>query len=95
MFGLNRRLKLILPILGLLLCGSIPLHANSSEEAVADELAGAANLLMGEAAGGNPVVIVRGFEYHTRDDVRVKEMYRPDNEDIIRKGLRCLIQSSD
>ncbi|KGK99130.1 F420-0--gamma-glutamyl ligase [Methanococcoides methylutens] len=66
-----------------------------TEEAVADELAGAANLLMGEAAGGIPVVIVRGFEYHTKDDVSVKEMYRPDNEDIIRKGLRCLRQSSD
>ncbi|WP_371413328.1 coenzyme F420-0:L-glutamate ligase [Methanococcoides sp. NM1] len=66
-----------------------------TEEAVADEIASAANLLMGEAAGGNPVVIVRGFDLHTRDDVSVKEMYRPDNEDIIRKGLRCLRQSSD
>ncbi|WP_048204495.1 coenzyme F420-0:L-glutamate ligase [Methanococcoides methylutens] len=66
-----------------------------TEEAVADEVSSAANLLMGEAAGGYPVVIVRGYEHHTTDDVSVKEMYRPENEDIIRKGLRCLRQSSD
>lgn len=64
-----------------------------TEEAVADEIASAANLLMGEAAGGNPVVVVRGYDHHTTDDITVKEMYRPDNEDIIRKGLRCLRQS--
>ncbi|WP_445474249.1 coenzyme F420-0:L-glutamate ligase [Methanococcoides methylutens] len=66
-----------------------------TEEAVADEIASAANLLMGEAAGATPVVIVRGFDHHTKDDVSVKEMYRPDDGDIIRKGLRCLRQSSD
>ncbi|WP_440952885.1 coenzyme F420-0:L-glutamate ligase [Methanococcoides sp. FTZ1] len=66
-----------------------------TEEAVADEVASAANLLMGEAAGGYPVVIVRGYEHHTADDVSVKEMYRPVNGDIIRKSLRCLRQSSD
>lgn len=66
-----------------------------TEEAVADEIASAANLLMGEAAGGYPVVIVRGYKIHTKDDVSVKEMYRPENEDVIRKGLRCLRQFSN
>lgn len=64
-----------------------------TEEAVADEVASAANLLMGEAAGGTPVVIVRGLDLYSSDDVSVKEMYRREGEDIIRKGLKCLRHS--
>ncbi|WP_394698098.1 coenzyme F420-0:L-glutamate ligase [uncultured Methanolobus sp.] len=60
-----------------------------TEEAIADEIAGAANLLMGEGDGGCPVVIVRGLELRS-DDGSIKEMYRSDREDIIKKGLRCL-----
>ena len=61
-----------------------------TEEAVADEVASAANLLMGEGDGGYPVVVVRGSDLYTDDDVTVREMYRPDDKDIIKKGLRCL-----
>lgn len=64
-----------------------------TEEAVADEVASAANLLMGEAAEGTPVVIVRGLDLYSSDDVSVKEMYRREGEDIIRKGLECLRHS--
>jgi coenzyme F420-0:L-glutamate ligase/coenzyme F420-1:gamma-L-glutamate ligase len=60
-----------------------------TEEAVADEIAGAANLLMGEGDGGCPVVIIRGLELRSQDGA-VKEMYRSDREDVIKKGLRSL-----
>lgn len=61
-----------------------------TEEAVADELAGAANLLMGEGAGGVPVVIIRGLNYYCEENTSINETYRPDSMDIIKKGLRCL-----
>jgi coenzyme F420-0:L-glutamate ligase/coenzyme F420-1:gamma-L-glutamate ligase len=61
-----------------------------TEEAVADELAGAANLLMGEGAGGIPVVVIRGLDYYCEDNTCIKEIYRPEGQDIIKKGLRCL-----
>jgi len=61
-----------------------------TEEAVADELAGAANLLMGEGAGGTPVVVIRGFDYYCGEETFIKEMYRPEEMDVIKKGLRCL-----
>lgn len=60
-----------------------------TEEAIADEIAGAANLLMGEGDGGYPVVIIRGLELRSEES-SIQEMYRSDREDIIKKGLRCL-----
>lgn len=59
-----------------------------SEEAVADEVAAAANLLMGEGDGGIPVVIVRGLDFYTEREVSANELYRPDEEDIVKKALR-------
>lgn len=64
-----------------------------TEEAVADEIAGTANLLMGEADGGTPVVVIRGLDVLTDKEGTIKDMHRPDNKDIIKKGLRCLNQS--
>lgn len=61
-----------------------------TEESVADEIAGAANLLMGEGDGGYPAVIIRGLEMRSEDTASVKEMYRNSEQDIIRKGLRSL-----
>ena len=61
-----------------------------TEEAVGDELAGAANLLMGEGAGGIPVVIIRGLDYYFEGHTAINETYRPEDIDIIKKGLRCL-----
>jgi len=58
-------------------------------EGVADELACFANLLMGEGDGGTPVVVVRGLEmYH--ESYGIRELIRPENEDMIRKALRSL-----
>lgn len=61
-----------------------------TEEGVADEIAGMANLLMGEGNGGNPIVVIRGLEMYVDSDVTIKETYRPDDMDVIRKGLRSL-----
>ncbi len=61
-----------------------------TEEAVADELAGTANLLMGEGAGGIPAVVIRGLNHYCKENTSIKEIYRPDEQDIIKKGLRCL-----
>jgi len=58
-------------------------------EGVVDELAGFANLLMGEGDGGTPVVVIRGLEmYH--ESYGIRELLRPENEDVIRKALRSL-----
>jgi coenzyme F420-0:L-glutamate ligase/coenzyme F420-1:gamma-L-glutamate ligase len=50
---------------------------------VADELAAAASLMMGQAAEGLPVVHVRGFPYPLRDSA-LRELTRPKNEDLFR-----------
>ncbi|OPY47575.1 MAG: Coenzyme F420:L-glutamate ligase [Methanosaeta sp. PtaU1.Bin028] len=53
-------------------------------EAVADELAGIANLLMGEADGGTPVAILRGLSYPREGG----DLFWPDEKDMIRRHLR-------
>ena len=58
-----------------------------SEEAVVDEIAGAANLIMGEGGFGYPVVIVRGLDFYTNENVSISEMYRPEEKDLIIQGL--------
>ncbi len=56
-------------------------------EAIVDEIAGFANILMGEGSGGTPIVIVRGLElYH--ESHGIKELLRPEEEDVIRRGLK-------
>ncbi len=50
---------------------------------VADELAAAASLVMGQAAEGTPVVHVRGFPYPLREG-SLQELIRPRNEDMFR-----------
>lgn len=50
---------------------------------VADELAAAASLLMGQAAEGTPVVHVRGFPYQLREG-SLKELLRPKEQDLFR-----------
>jgi F420-0:gamma-glutamyl ligase len=58
-----------------------------SEEAVVDEIAGAANLLMGEGGFGYPVVIVRGLDFYTNEKVSILEMYRTEENDLLIQGL--------
>jgi coenzyme F420-0:L-glutamate ligase/coenzyme F420-1:gamma-L-glutamate ligase len=50
---------------------------------VADELAAAASLIMGQAAEGAPVVHVRGFPYPLRE-ASLKELIRPKEQDLFR-----------
>jgi len=50
---------------------------------VADELAAAASLMMGQAAEGTPVVHVRGFPYALREG-ELKELIRPKEQDLFR-----------
>ena len=50
---------------------------------VADELAAAASIVMGQAAEGTPVVHVRGFPYELREG-SLKELIRPKEQDLFR-----------
>jgi len=50
---------------------------------VADELAAAASLVMGQAAEGTPVIHVRGFPYPLRDG-SLNELIRPKEQDLFR-----------
>jgi coenzyme F420-0:L-glutamate ligase / coenzyme F420-1:gamma-L-glutamate ligase len=50
---------------------------------VADELAAAASLLMGQAAEGTPVIHVRGFPYPLREGT-MQELLRPKEQDLFR-----------
>lgn len=51
--------------------------------AVADEIAAAAELVMGKR-DGVPVVIVRGYEMEKKEDGSVRELLRPEAEDLFR-----------
>ena len=55
----------------------------ATQVGVADELAAAASLVMGQAAEGTPVVHVRGFPYPLRDG-SLKELLRPREQDLFR-----------
>ena len=50
---------------------------------VADELAAAASLVMGQADEGTPVVHVRGFPYPLREG-SLGELIRPKDQDLFR-----------
>jgi len=50
---------------------------------VADELAAAASLMMGQAAEGTPIVHVRGFPYPLRES-EITELIRPKEQDLFR-----------
>ncbi len=57
-------------------------------EAIVDEIAGFANILMGEGNGGMPIVIFRGLEmYH--ESYGIRELYRPEKEDVMRRALKA------
>lgn len=55
----------------------------STEVGVADEMAAAASLMMGQAAEGTPVVHVRGFPYPLREGT-LNELIRSKDEDLFR-----------
>ncbi|MFZ3382603.1 MAG: coenzyme F420-0:L-glutamate ligase, partial [Candidatus Methanoperedens sp.] len=58
-------------------------------EGIVDEIAGFTNLLMGEGDGGMPIVVIRGIHLYDESN-GVKELYRPENEDVI---CRAIIKS--
>jgi coenzyme F420-0:L-glutamate ligase/coenzyme F420-1:gamma-L-glutamate ligase len=52
------------------------------EIAVADELAAAAELVMGEADEGIPVAIIRGYKYEYSETAKAVELIRPREADL-------------
>ena len=54
-----------------------------TQVAVADELAAAASLMMGQAAEGTPIIHIRGFPYPLREG-SLKELIRPKEQDLFR-----------
>jgi coenzyme F420-0:L-glutamate ligase/coenzyme F420-1:gamma-L-glutamate ligase len=51
---------------------------------VADEIAAAASLVIGEAAEGTPAAIVRGAVYDADEDGGIGELLRPLDKDLFR-----------
>jgi coenzyme F420-0:L-glutamate ligase/coenzyme F420-1:gamma-L-glutamate ligase len=58
-------------------------HLRITQVGVADELAAAASLVMGQAAEATPVVHVRGFPYPLRE-ATLGELLRPKEQDLFR-----------
>lgn len=57
-----------------------------TREAIVDELAGFANILMGESSERTPVVIIRGVRWQ-EDKYGIERIYRPEEKDLIKKAL--------
>lgn len=56
----------------------------SSEECIADELAAAASLLMGQSNEGRPVIVVRGYQLPNVPHAPAKSIQRPGHMDAFR-----------
>ncbi|MEM2081669.1 MAG: coenzyme F420-0:L-glutamate ligase [Candidatus Bathyarchaeia archaeon] len=52
--------------------------------AVADELASAAELVIGQANEGIPAAIIRGYKYQQAEDASAGELIRPKEKDLFR-----------
>jgi coenzyme F420-0:L-glutamate ligase/coenzyme F420-1:gamma-L-glutamate ligase len=50
--------------------------------AIADELASAAELVIGQADEGIPVAIIRGYNYPKSEEAKAKELIRPKEKDL-------------
>ncbi|WP_424356874.1 coenzyme F420-0:L-glutamate ligase [Methanocella sp. MCL-LM] len=55
-------------------------------QAITDEVAACANMIMGEADEGTPIAIIRGYKY-IKDDRGIKVSYRSDDTDLVRQAL--------
>ncbi len=51
--------------------------------AIADELASAAELVMGEADEGMPIILIRGYQYEDKDG-KAQRLIRPAHQDLFR-----------
>jgi len=72
--------------------GKKDLYGNPLEvtvEAVVDEIAGMANLIMGEGGDGIPAVIVKGIS-NLFGEGKARDLYRSEEEDVIRRSLKEL-----
>lgn len=65
-----------------------------TNEAIIDELAGFANLLMGEGRDATPVVVIRRVKWREGEG-GVRKIHRPDAEDLIKGALRASRASED
>jgi coenzyme F420-0:L-glutamate ligase/coenzyme F420-1:gamma-L-glutamate ligase len=54
------------------------------QTAIADELASAAELVIGQANEGVPVAIVRGYQYQTGENASSRDLNRPKETDLFR-----------
>jgi len=54
------------------------------QTAIADELASAAELVIGQANEGIPAAIIRGYKYPTSETASAKELTRPKETDLFR-----------
>jgi len=50
--------------------------------AIADELASAAELIIGQASEGIPVAIIRGYKYPKSEEAKATELIRPRDKDL-------------
>ena len=50
--------------------------------AIADELASAAELVIGQASEGIPVAIIRGYKYPRSEEAKATELIRPREKDL-------------
>lgn len=50
--------------------------------AIADELASAAELVLGQAAEGIPAAIIKGYKFRASENARATELIRPREEDL-------------
>jgi len=53
-----------------------------TQVAVADELASAAELVMGQAGEGIPVAIIKGYPYRRSEEATARELVRPREQDL-------------
>jgi coenzyme F420-0:L-glutamate ligase/coenzyme F420-1:gamma-L-glutamate ligase len=51
---------------------------------IADELASAAELVIGQASEGIPVAIIRGYNYQASEEASARELTRPKEKDMFR-----------
>jgi coenzyme F420-0:L-glutamate ligase/coenzyme F420-1:gamma-L-glutamate ligase len=54
------------------------------QTAIADELASAAELVIGQASEGIPAAIIRGYNYQTAENTSAKQLTRPKEADLFR-----------
>jgi coenzyme F420-0:L-glutamate ligase/coenzyme F420-1:gamma-L-glutamate ligase len=55
-------------------------------QAITDEVAACANMLMGEANEGTPIAVIRGYP-HLQDDRGIQVSFRTNDTDLVKQAL--------